>query len=264
MPSVPPKPPAGSATERGGQAVTGAQAGSAHPFPYRTIRPRHCSRAARIGRAASPVLTAEDAVARVLDGVWVAGVMNGRARPSGAGNDDVRQFLGSRRFRYTLHHRPRAQVPCHGDSDDLRRSHDVEAVLQRCQRCLGGVTVAPRRPRQPPAELDTGERHLLVHGAQSRGADELAGRADLHGPEAKAAAVQVVLEGLNQCLVACAVPTRPSRERPGRHGFRRGQADLGRNSRPQAEAKLAPGSQVHAPVVPQVSFGLLGSLLGKL
>ena len=48
------------------------------------------------------------------------------------------------------HHRLRAQVPGHRDSDDLRQPHDVEAVLQRRQRCLGGVTVAPRGPRQPP------------------------------------------------------------------------------------------------------------------
>src|SRR5580692_2634384 len=95
------------------------------------------------------------------------------------------------------HQRLRATVQCHGDSDDLRQTQDVEAVLERCQRRLGGVAMAPRRSRQPPGDLDTGERHLLFHSAQPGEADELAGSADLDRPEAKAVAVQVVLEGEN-------------------------------------------------------------------
>ena len=69
-----------------------------------------------------------------------------------------------------------------------------------CQRChgrLGGVTVTPRGPRQPPPEFDSGERHPVVHGGQTREADELAGRSDIHGPEAKAVVIQVVLEVQN-------------------------------------------------------------------
>ena len=87
-----------------------------------------------------------------------------------------------------LHHRPRRQVDKAGERDDFRQPEPLETHAQRGARGLGGVTVAPERPRQPPAHFHARhERQLRAarHG-QADEADELARSHPLHRPIAPA------------------------------------------------------------------------------
>ncbi|CAG6391138.1 hypothetical protein SCOCK_100204 [Actinacidiphila cocklensis] len=65
---------------------------------------------------------------------------------------------------------------------------------QDCQRSLGGVALAPGRAGEPPADLHSGERHVLVHLVQACEADELARGLHLDRPPPVASPVELGLE----------------------------------------------------------------------
>src|SRR5438128_1071229 len=94
------------------------------------------------------------------------------------------------------------------------RSRAVMGRIGHDQRSRGGLRRPRRRqgpatPAAAAARFDTGERHLVVHGVQPRKADKLARCADLHGPEAKAIAVKVVLEVENPAEACSTVSSGP-------------------------------------------------------
>ena len=78
-------------------------------------------------------------------------------------------------------------LPTDGEGDDLCQAKRAEAVVERGPRSFAGVTLAPERMRQPPADLNARGKRPREIGAQQAGeAEECAAFPLLHRPEAEA------------------------------------------------------------------------------
>lgn len=86
-----------------------------------------------------------------------------------------------------FHHRTRPSIVHAGEGNHLVEFQLGEGDAQRLVGALGGVAVTPERPRESPADLDAGGTgEVRVGDVQTDVADEIAGLAQLDGPESPA------------------------------------------------------------------------------
>ena len=103
-----------------------------------------------------------------------------------------------------------------GHGPDLGQAHVVEGDAERGPGRLGGVSVMPGVPGQPPADLHAaGARHAVRQRVEAGEPYERAGRGYLQGPESEPLPVETRLDHLDQRVAGHAV--QQVREEP--HGL---------------------------------------------